>query len=81
MNVTTWKGFISHQNIETHPIQWCEEWHKVAREADKNNKDLVVFEIPRDKTGCSSLSLIGLIQSHIEFMIKIKETLKHASKG
>lgn len=83
MNVTNWKGFISHQNIEAYPSQWLKEWRKVAKEANANNKDLLVFEIPRDKTGCNSLGLISSIQKHIEFMIKIEVAIqKHnASKG
>lgn len=46
MNIKYLKGWITSKNINHE--KWVSEWCKTAVEAEEKNRELVVFEIPKN---------------------------------
>lgn len=58
--VKHWAGWITPENMEN--PEWLEKWKESARLAESNNMELVVFRIPKGRSGSADHNLIEKIE-------------------
>jgi hypothetical protein len=70
MTIKFWKGFISVQNMVKEKEAWFDEWLRTAKDAEAENKDLLVFEVPRNPNGTTSFKYLKAIEVFSQTQIK-----------
>lgn len=65
MNVIFFKGWIKSSAV-LNITDWFAQWIKVARQAENENHELVVFKIPKDKLGKADAGSINEIEKLLQ---------------
>jgi hypothetical protein len=70
MTVKFWKGILSSDSMQAEKEAWFDEWLKTAKEAKAENKELIVFEVPKKQDGSTDFKFIKAIETYLQTEIE-----------
>lgn len=50
-----WRGWLNHTDMVERPELWIELWSNVAKKADEDGFELLLFKVPKENGNTSSI--------------------------